>query len=104
MKNYFLVLAAIVFTFAFGSSDAKAQWYPIGYGDRGIIYIKNESIYIEGNLRSAEVRYQSFGQGLFLVNCDTKDYLIKTNQGEEKGYIEPGTVAETIANEICSNK
>lgn len=104
MKKCFLVLAAMVFTFASGSSDAKAQWYAIGYGDLGQIYVNHDSIYVEGNLRSAEVRYESFGQGLFLVNCETEDYLIKTNEGEEKGYIEPGTVPETIANEICNNK
>jgi hypothetical protein len=101
MKKYLLILAAIIYAFAFNISDAKAEWYAISNSNLGQIYINDESIYIEGNIRSAEVRYQSFGQALFLVNCETKDYLIKTSEGEEKGYIEPGTISAIIADEIC---
>lgn len=102
MKKYLLVLAAAATTFGFADA-ALAEWYRIGDGERGPIYMNDESVYIKGDVRSAEVRYEAFGRALFIVNCQNSNYLVKTNQGEDEGYAAPGTVAGVIADEVCQN-
>ncbi|NMG09826.1 hypothetical protein [Brasilonema sp. UFV-L1] len=84
--------------------QARAEWSIIGYDDiERPIYINTDSIYIKGNLRSAEIRHAGFGRALFVVNCKTSDYYIQTNRGRTTGYAAPGTVSGIVAEEICEN-
>ena len=82
--------------------EAKAEWYVVGYSsDDFPIYIDNESVVIKGEVRSAKVEHNHFGPALFAVNCRTDEYYLQSNQGREKDYAAPGTVAGVMAEEIC---
>ncbi|QSJ16508.1 hypothetical protein JYQ62_33135 [Nostoc sp. UHCC 0702] len=95
------LVSGIAVTLAF-PLKANAQWYVVGYDDReNPIYINDESVYIKGKLRGAEVRINSVGRAIFVVNCETSDYYLQSNQGKLQGYAEPGTVAGVLANEVC---
>lgn len=80
---------------------AKAEWYVIGHSDSGPIYLNDNSVYIQNELRTAEVRYVGFGRAVFVVNCDTNYYYIQSNEGRGKDYAAPGTVAGIVAEEVC---
>lgn len=65
------------------------------------IHMDNESVVIEGEVRSAKIDHNNFGRALFAVNCRTDEYYLQSNQGREKDYAVPGTIAGVIAEEIC---
>ncbi|KAB8319100.1 hypothetical protein SD81_009285 [Tolypothrix campylonemoides VB511288] len=82
--------------------QAKAEWYIIGYDAQEYpIYMNSKSVFIKGNLRMVEIRDRKIGRAIFVVNCESSDYYIQTNQGRRKGYAVPGTVAGIIADEVC---
>jgi hypothetical protein len=81
--------------------QAKAEWYPIGDGEKGPILMDDQSVYIKDDLRSAEVKYEGFGRATFVVNCRTYYYTLRSNYGPEEDRAAPGTVAGVIADEVC---
>ncbi|MDF5707718.1 MAG: hypothetical protein PUP90_08550 [Nostoc sp. S4] len=97
----FILMTAIAITLSF-PLKAKAEWYVVGYDDEeNAIYINDESVYIKGEIHGAEVKTKLFGRAIFVVNCQTSNYYIQTNQGTREGYATPGTIAGVIADEIC---
>ena len=96
-------LTGLIFVACNFPSIARAEWYFIGDGEEGSIYLNDQSVYIKNDLRSAEVKYPGFGRAVFVINCDTYDYYLQSNYGESKNYATPGTVAGVIADEVCDN-
>ncbi|MCF2149563.1 hypothetical protein IQ276_024655 [Desmonostoc muscorum LEGE 12446] len=99
--HLFILVTAIAVALSF-PLKARAEWYVVGYDDEdNPIYINDESVYIKGEIHGAEVKSKLFGRAIFVVNCETSNYYIQTNQGTREGYAAPGTVAGVIADEIC---
>jgi hypothetical protein len=99
--HLFIFLSAIAIAISF-PLKAKAEWYVVGYDDEeNPIYVNNESVYIKGEIHGAEVKTKLFGRAIFVVNCQTSNYYIQSNQGTKEGYATPGTVAGVIVEEIC---
>ncbi len=99
---HLLILVTAVATALSFPLEAKAEWYVVGYDDEeSPIYINDESIYIKGEVRGAEVKTKLLGRAIFVVNCQTSNYYVQSNQGKKEGYATPGTVAGVMAEEIC---
>lgn len=98
---FFTVIFAVLFGFCL---EAKAEWYFVGNGQEGDIYMNNESVYIRDELRSAEVKYKGFGgRAVFIISCESYNYKLESNVGNDEGYAKPGTVAGVVADEVCDN-
>ncbi|GAB4539414.1 MAG: hypothetical protein Tsb0014_29800 [Pleurocapsa sp.] len=101
-RSIILMTSSVLF-FCF-PQKVKAEWYVIGhdYSSNSPIYLDNQSVFINGEVRSGKVDHVNFGRAIFTINCRTDEYYLQSNQGRERERAVPGTIAGVIAEEICS--
>ena len=105
-KQIKLALASSILVNLILPSIARAEWVFLDNGKAGPVYLNNRSVYIRGNLRSAEVKYKGFGRFgrvIMVINCNNYNYYLESSYGSDRGYARPGTVGGIIADEVCDN-